>query len=255
MRVALQGLLAASAILTAAPAMAAPTDLSGWTREGTGGTWNVAPNKNSVTQTINGDPTVFYSNFNALGKSLSGTIRVNGTSDDDFVGFVVGFNPGELSGGGEFLLIDWKQRTQNFHGVAPLGLAISKVTNGLKDDTGAWRHDNAKGVFELARGSTLGSVGWADLATYTFDIEYTATNVKVFVNGGLEFDVNGTFGDGRFGFYNYSQANVTYAGISDDILPPPPPGGVPEPGTWALMLMGFGLLGGALRRRTAMAGG
>ncbi len=33
--------------------------------------------------------------------------------------------------------------------------------------------------------------------------------------------------------------------------PPPPPPGVPEPATWALMLLGFGALGTALRRRPA----
>ncbi len=31
--------------------------------------------------------------------------------------------------------------------------------------------------------------------------------------------------------------------------PPPPPSGVPEPGTWAMMLVGFGGMGAAMRRR------
>jgi hypothetical protein len=34
---------------------------------------------------------------------------------------------------------------------------------------------------------------------------------------------------------------------------PDPTGGVPEPATWALMIAGFGLAGGALRRRVQMA--
>lgn len=33
--------------------------------------------------------------------------------------------------------------------------------------------------------------------------------------------------------------------------PPPNPGGVPEPGTWAMMILGFGLIGSAVRRQTA----
>lgn len=31
------------------------------------------------------------------------------------------------------------------------------------------------------------------------------------------------------------------------------PGGVPEPATWAMLIMGFGVVGGALRRRARMA--
>ena len=38
--------------------------------------------------------------------------------------------------------------------------------------------------------------------------------------------------------------------------PPPPPGAVPEPGTWGLLILGFGLAGAAIRRRArAVAAG
>ncbi|WP_194744162.1 PEPxxWA-CTERM sorting domain-containing protein [Thermaurantiacus tibetensis] len=37
--------------------------------------------------------------------------------------------------------------------------------------------------------------------------------------------------------------------------PPPPPPPVPEPGTWALLIAGFGLVGSALRRRARRAQG
>jgi hypothetical protein len=232
----------------AASANAAPTDLSTWTAEGSGGNWVRAADNNSVNQTLNGDPTVFYSDFTGQGRRLSGTIRVNTTGDDDFIGFVLGFDPGELGGAStDYLLVDWKQITQSFHGTAPAGLAISRVAAGLRDDSGAWAHDPTKGVTELARASTLGSTGWLDNTTYTFDIEFTSSNVKVFVNSVLELDVNGAFSDGRFGFYNYSQQSVTYAGISDDVLPPM---GVPEPASWAMLIAGFTLVGATARRRS-----
>lgn len=252
MQLSVRALVAASAILVAAPAVAAPTNLSTWTREGTGGNWNVAGDNNSVTQTLNGTPTIFYSDFNALGRTLSGSIRVNTSGDDDFIGLVIGFDPGELAGPSDFLLIDWKQGTQGaFGGTAQRGLALSRVTGGLRDSSGAWWHNPLDGVTELARGATFGATGWADATTYTFDIEYTATNLTVSVNDIEQFNVAGAFGDGRFGFYNYSQANVTYAGIEDTVLPPPPPtpGAIPEPATWAMMILGFGLAGATLRRR------
>lgn len=37
--------------------------------------------------------------------------------------------------------------------------------------------------------------------------------------------------------------------------PPPPPPPIPEPGTWALLIAGFGLVGSALRRRARRAEG
>lgn len=229
----------------AGPAMAAPVDLSTWTREGPG-TWNVQPGNDSVIQTLNGNPTVFYSDFNSFGNQLSGSIRVNTTGDDDFIGFVIGFNPGDLTAAAtNFLLVDWKQLNQGSYGCAgDAGLAVSLVTGGLPAGGGAWCHQGAN-VTELQRGATLGATGWADNTEYTFDLEYTSTNLKVFVDGNLELDVNGAFTDGRFGFYNYSQERVEYAGITQEELPV----SVPAPATLGMMIFGVGMIGGAAMRR------
>ena len=241
---------AALLVLTATAGQAAPVDLSGWSVEGPG-TWILAPDNNSVRQTVNGNPTVFSGPGNAQGNQLSGTIRVNTTGDDDYIGFVLGFQSGDLSAAStDFLLIDWKQANQGFFGCnADVGLSISRVTAGLGDNAGAWCHD-ALGVTELARGTTLGSTGWADLTTYTFDLVFTASNVQVFVNGAKEIDINGSFADGSFGFYNYSQADVTYGAITQVVVPPP--SGVPLPGTLALAGLGLVALGvGRTHRRVA----
>ncbi len=105
----------------------------------------------------------------------------------------------------------------------------------------------ALGVTELARGTNLGSTGWVDLTTYTFDLAFTSTNVQVFVNGVKEIDLNGSFANGAFGFYNYSQAGVTYGAIQQVVVDPPT--SVPEPATLSLLLAGLGAVGFARRKR------
>ncbi|WP_199555391.1 PEPxxWA-CTERM sorting domain-containing protein [Sandaracinobacteroides hominis] len=243
------GLKLSAALLLAAPAIAAPVDLSGWTAEGTSKNWVVQPGNNSVLQTVNGNPTVFYGTSNAIGNKLSGTIRVGADGDDDYIGFVLGFDPGELSAATpDYMLIDWKQNNQD---VAKRGLSISRVTGAIQNgqNNAPWAHTGV--VQELQRGATLGDTGWVDNVTYSFDLYFYASNIQVWVDGVKQIDLDGSFSDGRFGFYNYSQSSALYAGIMEDVLPPidPPVGGIPEPTTWAMLIAGFGLVGGAARRR------
>lgn len=240
----MKGFVATAVVaLTTAAANAAPVDLTGWVAEGNG-TWNLQAGNNAVLQTQNGSPTVFHNNSaSSQGSQLSGTIRVQTTGDDDFIGFVLGYHAGDLgNGSADYLLVDWKQNTQGgFSCSAPAGLAISHVTGPLGNDSGGWCHAPANNVTELARATNLGSTGWADNTTYTFDLVFTPTLVQVKVNDALELSVAGSFPDGGFGFYNYSQAQVLYAGIEETAVPAPA----------GLLLMGpvLGLAGLTLRRR------
>ncbi len=75
--------------------------------------------------------------------------------------------------------------------------------------------------WRLADAVPLGNVGWVDNAEYVFDIEFTSTNVQVSVDGVAQFNINGTFEDGSFGFYNFSQPSVLYAGVTESFDDPP----------------------------------
>ncbi len=181
---------------------------------------------NAVEKT-NGQPTVFYSDFNAHNKLIEGTLEVteNPTADDDYIGFALGFNPGDSgNSSASYLLVDWKQVTQSFNftggdadntagSSALVGLAVSQVS-GIPTADEFWGHQDdggsaAGGLSELARATNLGNTGWADQTQYDFRFVFLPNQLQVFVDNVLELDIAGNFSDGRFAFYDFSQATAT----------------------------------------------
>lgn len=246
------GLTAGAFLISTQMASAAPVDLSTWAGAEGAGNWTIAADNNSVFQSQNSDPGVFYDATASQGQQLSGEITVETNFDDDLVGFVLGYQSGDLTAAStDYILIDWKQTTQPFYSACDdsidglVGLSISRVTGDLNPQD-AWCHNGD--VQELQRGATLGSTGWNDNQTYTFDLIFQANNIQVFVDGNKEIDINGTFANGGFGFYNYSQSNVRYAGLTQVAAPTPPVAAVPLPA--GALLMGTALAGlGIVRRR------
>jgi len=253
---------AALALLAPLSAHAAAVDLSGWKENGhpnnSAGTWTVQGGGNdSVFQSINGRPTVFFNDGNnAQGKELAGEITVETTADDDFIGFALGYQDGEInSASADFWLIDWKQGNQDGQ---TAGLALSHVfgdlSSGLNTGTSGdwWQHSGP--INEKLRASTLGTTGWADNVTNEFTLEFTSSLIKVSVNGTTELEYTSSdnggvaFTDGSFGFYNFSQTNVRYAGITEDVAPSAP---VPLPASLPLMLAGLGAFALFRRRNSA----
>lgn len=229
--------LVATFFLSALSAIAVPVDLTTWTVQNytpSAGNWVLQPGNTSVLQTTNGNPTVFLSNQSALGTGIQGVIRPGADGDDDYIGFVLGFQSGDFSNPtADYLLIDWKQGNQ---GTALAGLAVSRVTGVVSNADGFWGH--YLGLTELARGATLGSTGWVDNTDYTFSFTFSATNLIVAVNGVQQINLNGSFSDGNLGFYNYSQSSVLYSSFTQDVLPPT--NGVPDGGA-GIALLGLSL--------------
>ncbi len=184
--------------------------------------WIVDADGRTVLQTTNGEPTVFYSDTDALGQRVQTNIKVETASDDDYIGLVLGFDPGELDLNAsqsdiDYLLIDWKQETTS---KLLRGLAVSRVKGHVDFDLQLGQREGP--VEELARAITLGDRGWDDLTDYELTVEYDAQRLRLFVDGGLELDVTAPpddpFPAGRFGFYNHSQRDVRYGPIRTDFI-------------------------------------
>ncbi|MEX2170306.1 MAG: PEP-CTERM sorting domain-containing protein [Pirellulales bacterium] len=191
--------------------------------------WTVTPT--TATHNQNSDASVLYSQQNVLGKRITGTVTPG--TDDDILGFVLGFAPGDsaIGSSADYLLIDWKGASQTFDffdfmgagpefhnltptGPMPVGLALSRVTGSPTNDE-LWQHldlpENPDGgVTQLARGATLGSTAYNRAGgSHQFDIQYTANLITVSVDGVEQFSAAGNFPEGRFGLYTVAQGPPT----------------------------------------------
>lgn len=234
----------AIAVGSAATALATPADLTTYTTESfapaaTFGApvWVTTPSTASLNS--NADATVLLSPDSALNKRYIG--RVTPGADDDVIGFVMGFDPGDGFPGStaDYLLLDWKGVTQAFDfadatlqffhhdqtltGTMPVGLALSRVTGSPTADE-MWQHldlpeNSTGGVAELGRGATLGSTAYNRAGgSHLVDITYTPTRITVAIDGVQQFDLAGSFPDGRFGLYSAFQGpTATFSNF--EVLP------------------------------------
>ena len=204
-------------------------DLNDWTAEDyetntqycASGTWTVDSN-GRAKETRGQAPSILHGDFDAYGKRLTATVHPG--NDDDFLGFVVGFNGGDSTNAdANYLLIDWKKSTQDFNfsddstspgGEAKVGLRLSRVT-GIPDCDEFWQHANldgtadASGVEELQKGVSKGDSRY-DRQNYEFAIDFGSESIEVYLDGCLELDLEGEFSDGRFGAYAMLHNSATF---------------------------------------------
>lgn len=222
----IKNLLLGAVLALFIPVLANAMNLDTWTAEGGGASWNVLDGGNSVLQTVNGSPTVFFdsSSISSQNIVLSGKIKVLTSDDNDFIGFVLGYKAGDINedpnATTDFFLVDWKQADQDD---GPAGIAISHVSRVSQWWPNFWTHTD--GVTEIQRGLVnLATTGWQDAVEYSFYIHFTSSLITVEVEGVEELRITpadvpgigagGSFSDGSFGFYNMSQSHVLYSSIT-----------------------------------------
>ena len=172
--------------------------------------WTLSADSLTVTQTLNAEAAVYVSTLPVSGVSMTFELTVSTSEDDDFIGWVIGYEAGEsTSATADWLLFDWKQNTQTWDGYyTQEGLALSRVQGPILTSYDLWSHQND--VVEIARAATLGSTGWVDYQTYVIDVDYSINGFDIWVDGVLEFQERGQFPLGTFSFYNFSQRAIQY---------------------------------------------
>ena len=215
----------AALLIPLAPAQGIPVDLSNWQviqyelNNQPDSNWALQPGNAAVLQTINSDASLFVSDFDAAGQEIRGTFSVQTSSDDDFIGFVFGYQDRS-----RFYLFDWKGSSQTFGGLfAEEGMSIKVVETPAGTDPtfgDLWPTAGSPNVTVLDHNN----VPWSAFTEYEFVLLFTPGTIEITVSEagqpiGQFTSNDSTFTSGEFGFYNFSQGDVLYQGFAQMGVP------------------------------------
>lgn len=194
-------------------------DLNSWTAEGGNSDWNVNPGGTSVTQSINGSPTYFVSNFDFINVKFSGDFTVGASGDNDYVGFVFGYqDPIGTSPNSDYYLFATVKDEPTPHGTGCEN--YFGYVKGPTADINLWDVYSATPPATMTTYMCDNNIfpGWVNNQTYHFTCDYTSTHIVITIDGTEVVNIQGCFQPGKFGFYNYSQENVTYSNFKYKII-------------------------------------
>ena len=189
--------------------------------------WTAADDGFSVVQSVNADASILLSNFDATDLEIQGSWLPGSSSDDDYIGFVFGYQDR-----GHYYLFDWKQVTQDDadQGMALKVVAVApgdggEVIDPTIDDLWPTAGSANVHVLELDGEPLHNDVGWVEDEEYAFFLEFHPGSFKLEVYDSAETQLvswsveDDTYAGGQFGFYNYSQAPVTYQSFTQRKTP------------------------------------
>ena len=119
---------------------------------------------------------------------------------------------------------------------------------------------STKDVYTVTFGANLQGFPTTDMAQTTFDVslgnqtqEETLTAAEGNHQYSLTFNPLTDQSGAAISFLSVSGADSVHGAVIDNIVVTAEPTGIPEPASWATMLVGFGAIGGAMRLRRRVA--
>ncbi|XP_063594893.1 cartilage oligomeric matrix protein-like [Penaeus indicus] len=180
--------------------------------------WVVYDDGAEIHQTVNSDPALAIGDHVMIDVDFDGTFFIEDTSDDDFVGFVFGYQSNA-----RFYVVAWKKGPQNWFNQAERGVTLKLVDSAT--GPGSALRDALWLTGSTPNQATLlwhdGSIGWTPNVAYRWQLHhrpnigtirfYLYQGTNLVMDSGNIYD--GTLQGGRLGLYCFSQEEIIWSNV------------------------------------------